>query len=102
MAGREEQKRRDRHIKRAVATAERDLAKKARQAINDLWIDTRFDSQWRNGFEQCKGDALRKLQRVFTESGVEVEKSDVDDERDDPTRDPMNAWAHGVSDMDFD
>jgi flavin-dependent dehydrogenase len=54
--------------RRAVDFAKRDLAEKARKAISDLWIDTRFDSQWRNGFEQCKGEALRAVEQLFTES----------------------------------
>src|SRR5687768_10714830 len=59
----------------AVADAKRDLAEKVLAAISGLRIDDRFSPHWQNGFGQCKGDALRELQRVFTESGVEVKRS---------------------------
>jgi hypothetical protein len=57
----------------SIVAARRDLAKKALAAIDELWIDTRFDGQWRNGFQQCKSEALREMRRLFAAEGVAVE-----------------------------
>ena|SRR5688572_24514319 len=63
-------------LKTELTTTKRDLAEKVLAAISGLRIDDRFSPHWRNGFGQCKGDALQELQRVFTESGIEVERGD--------------------------
>jgi len=52
--------------------AKRDLAQKVLSAIDRLWIDTRFDSQWRNGFIQCQGEVRREIQCLFTNEGIDL------------------------------
>jgi hypothetical protein len=77
MAGREEQKRRDWHVERAVTAAKRALAGKVLAAIEGEHL---ISYQAANG--RCEADiaydkaiehVAAAIKRVFTESGVEVE-----------------------------
>jgi hypothetical protein len=55
-----------------ITAAKRDLAEKVLTAIGNLQIDDRFSAHQHNGFGQCKGEALRELRRIFTESGIDL------------------------------
>lgn len=71
MAGREEQKRRDWHVERAIAATKRDLAEKVRNTVQLFMppITAEYSNDDRP-LARTLTAVIAELDRVFTESGV--------------------------------